>query len=451
MAILLSTAIPYVNAAPHLGHALELVQADVLARHARARGQDVRFISGTDDHSLKNVLAARAAGIPTADFVRHNAEEFQRLLGPLDVDCDDYIRTSDHPRHRANVEAIWRACAADLYQRDYTGDYCVGCEAFVAGSCPEHPEPPERVSERNWFFRLSRYTEPLLDALTSGRLRVEPEARRNEVIGFVRQGLRDFSVSRDASRAGRWGIPVPGDPGQVVYVWFDALVNYVTGADGQWPEFAARHVIGKGILRFHAVYWPAILLSAGLPLPESVLVHDYLSVSGAKIAKSAGNGVDPVELVGRYGVDAVRWWLTSEVPRVGDVDFTEARLVARYDADLASGLGNLASRVARLRGTPGTPEPFAERLHRQTAGKIDAALDRFDFRSATDAIRNAVAEANRYAEFTQPWKAADPAIPLATLISITDWLAAETAPFLPSGARRLTEIPGGAFRRGAIN
>lgn len=179
-------------------------------------------------------------------------------------------------------------------------------------------------------------------------------------------------------------------------------------------------------------------------------MHDYLSVSGAKIAKSAGNGVDPVDLVGRYGVDALRWWLTSEVPRVGDVDFTEARLVARHDTDLASGLGNLASRVAGLRGTPGIPDPFAERLHRQTAEKIDGALDRFDFRSATDAIRDAVAEANRYVEFTRPWQA-DPAIPLATLRSITGWLAAEVAPFLPGGARRLIEVPRGAFRRCALN
>src|SRR4051812_13372536 len=286
-----TTAIPYVNGDPHLGHALELVQADVLARHRRLRGDAVRLQSGTDDNALKNVDAAAAAGAPVADYVREQGDRFAALAGPLRLAFDDFLRTGSDPRHRPGVERLWRACAAagDLYERDYEGLYCSGCEAFVDGTCREHADPPERVVERNWFFRLSRHRDALLDALESGRLRIEPEHRRNEVLALVRGGLDDFSVSRPRERARGWGIPVPGDPEQVVYVWFDAPANCVTplagaGLEGGWRGSDERtHVIGKGILRFHAVYWPAILRSAGEPLPTSILVHEYLTVDGAKI------------------------------------------------------------------------------------------------------------------------------------------------------------------------
>lgn len=295
-----TTAIPYVNAAPHLGHALELVQADVLARHARLRGRPARFLTGTDDNALKNVTAARAAGVNVREFVDRNSARFTALRGPLSLSFDDFIRTSADARHRAGVERLWRECAAagDLYRRRYEGLYCPGCEQFYAepelpgGLCPEHRVRPETVAEENWFFRLSRYTDQLLEILESGRIRIEPAARRNEVLAFVRAGLTDFSVSRPAARAAGWAIPVPGDPGQVVYVWWDALANYVTalGYGGGDPDYRRwwdgagerTHVIGKGIVRFHAVYWPALLLSAGLPLPTTVLVHDYLTVDGAR-------------------------------------------------------------------------------------------------------------------------------------------------------------------------
>jgi methionyl-tRNA synthetase len=297
----ITTAIPYVNGDPHLGHALELVQADVLARHRRLRGKAVRFLSGTDDNALKNVDAAVAAGLPVAEFVAEKAQRFVDLAQPLQLSNDDFIRTSTDPRHRPGVEWLWRACAeaGDLYQRNYEGLYCSGCEAFLLpgdlhdGRCPEHGEPPELVVERNWFFRLSRYQGALLDLIESGRLRVEPEHRRNEVLAFVRSGLTDFSVSRAQERARGWGIPVPDDPEQVVYVWFDALANYITalrsGSNDDayrkwWRESDERlHVIGKGIIRFHAIYWPAILVSAAQPLPTTIFVHDYLTVEGQKL------------------------------------------------------------------------------------------------------------------------------------------------------------------------
>ncbi|TDD74530.1 methionine--tRNA ligase [Actinomadura darangshiensis] len=328
----ITTTIPYVNARPHLGFALELVQADVLARHLRRR-EDVRFQAGTDENSLKNVLAAEAAGVGVQEFVDGLAEEFSSLAGPLSLSVDDFIRTSRDPRHRAGVERLWRAWteSGDLYRRHYTGLYCIGCEQFygeeelAGGRCPEHGTVPQRVSEENWFFRLSRYADRVHDLISSGALRIEPAERRNEVLSFIKGGLDDVSVSRSTGRAHGWGIPVPGDPDQVIYVWWDALCNYVTALDygnggpdyRRWWEGDGRriHLLGKGVVRFHAVYWPAMLLSAGLPLPDEVLVHGYLTAGGQKISKSGGATADPVDLVRRYGVDAVRWWLLREVPK----------------------------------------------------------------------------------------------------------------------------------------
>ena len=364
--VYITTTIPYVNARPHLGFALELVQADVLARHHRGTGGQVRFQSGTDDNSLKNVLAAQAAGIGVREFVDASAAAFTGLAGPLLLSVDDVIRTSSDPRHAAGVERLWRACAArgDLYRKPYEGLYCVGCEQFYTpaeldeGRCPDHGTVPDLVSEVNWFFRLSRYAGQLRGLIADGAIRIEPAGRRNEVLALIDAGLDDFSVSRSTERARGWGIPVPGDPGQVIYVWWDALGNYLTALDyaddgenfGRWWAGASRRVqlLGKGVLRFHAVYWPAILLSAGEALPTDIVVHGYLTEHGRKISKSSGATVDPYDLVGRYGTDAVRWWLLREVPRGGDADFTVDRLVSRANDELANGFGNLVNRVVAL-------------------------------------------------------------------------------------------------------
>ena len=275
-----TTAIPYVNAPPHLGFALEIVQADVLARFHRLRGEDVRFLTGTDENSLKNVLAAERLGFDTAALVDRNAEAFLRLGVVLDLSFDDFIRTSRDQRHRLGVERLWQACdrRGDIYQKDYTGLYCVGCEQFYkaadldGGRCPEHGTEAVEISERNYFFRLSRYRDRLDRLIRDDVLRIEPDSRRNEVLGWIESGLEDISISRSSQRARGWGIRVPGDPDQVVYVWFDALANYITaldyGGDGAlfqryWASGGQReHVIGKGISRFHALYWPAMLLSA---------------------------------------------------------------------------------------------------------------------------------------------------------------------------------------------
>lgn len=447
-----TTAIPYVNAAPHLGHALELVQADVLARHARLRGRPARFLTGTDDNALKNVTAARAAGLPVADFVDRNAQAFADLRDPLALSFDDFIRTSTDARHRTGVAALWRASAerGDFYLKDYHGLYCAGCEQFwspqelSAGRCPEHGTQPEPVTERNWFFRLSRYQDRILSLLESGTIAVEPAARRHEVLAFVRAGLSDISVSRPRSRAGGWGIPVPDDPSQVVYVWWDALANYVTALEGAdydrwWAGPTERtHVIGKGIIRFHAVHWPALLLSAGRPLPTRILVHDYLTVDGAKLSKSSGNAIDPVALATRYGTDALRWWLLRNVPPVGDTDFTTARLIRSHDQDLAHGIGNLVNRTLTLThknpDLTGTPTALTPDLPAQ----IDKAVAAFDLRAATSAIREAVATANRYVTETRPWELRETAgDALATLLAVCRQIADELTPFLPTGAARL--------------
>jgi methionyl-tRNA synthetase len=444
---------------------------------AGLRGERVRFLSGTDDNSLKNVEAAQAAGEPVAEFVNAKAARFAALREPLDLSHDDFIRTSIDPRHRPGAERLWRACAAsgDLYERYYEGLYCTGCEAFidpnelVAGLCPEHQREPEHVAERNWFFRLSRYADRLSELISTGGLRIEPEQRRNEVVGFIRGGLQDFSVSRSRDRARGWGIPVPGDASQVIYVWFDALANYISALDygtggeryREWWERSDEriHVIGKGIIRFHAVYWPAILLSAGEPLPTAIYVHDYLTVEGHKLAKSAGHTHDPLEIGDRFGTDALRWWFLRDVPRTGDADFREALLVARAN-ELAGGLGNLVNRTITLanryrpQGVGAKPARSSEAaaLHAvvgATPGEIDTALARVDFRGATTALWRLVDEANRFVTTTRPWELAkaeadgrlDAAYSLDeilhTLLLACNVLRREFEPFLPAASRRI--------------
>jgi methionyl-tRNA synthetase len=467
----ITTTIPYVNARPHIGFALELVQADVLARYRRGRGDAVRFQAGTDDHSLKNVLAAEAAGVDVREFVDRNAEAFLALGGALSLSIDDVIRTSRDSRHRPGVERFWRACSADLYRQRYEGLYCTGCEQFYTpaelfdGRCPEHETVPQQVSEENWFFRLSRYAGPLREAITTGRLRIEPAGRRNEVLAFIDRGLEDFSVSRPAERAGGWGIPVPGDPGQVIYVWWDALCNYVTalGPSGDayrrwWAGDGSRvHLLGKGVLRFHAVYWPAMLLSSGQPLPTDMFVHDYLTAGGRKISKSGAGAtaLEPAALAAEYGADAVRWWLLREVPRVGDADFTVERLIARADDELANGLGNLVNRVVAMvhryrDGRIPSPAPVPpggadlEAAIRLAGDRVGTALDGFDFRQATAAVWAIADEANRFINRARPWDLAkaDPGGQLdAVLYLLTRACSAagrELAPFLPDAAARIT-------------
>lgn len=486
MAYYVTTSIPYVNAAPHLGHALEDVQADAFARYHRLAGDNTFFLTGTDENSLKNVLAAEREGVPVRDLVDRFSRRFLDLTQALNVTPNDFIRTSIDPRHLSGVRKFWEACRrrGDVYRCAYRGLYCVGCEQFytpdelVDGLCPEHLTKPEVVEEENYFFRLSRYADQLLQLIDSERLRIIPDSRRNEVRSFIKRGLQDISISRSSLRAHSWGIQVPGDPDQVVYVWFDALTNYITAlgyADDAelyrqfWVENPNRvHAIGKGIVRFHAVYWPAMLLSAGVPLPSTIFVHGYLTVEGQKISKSLGVVVDPFDLVRRYGVDPVRYWLLREVPPTGDADYSDARFEHRYTADLANGLGNLlnrtASMVVRYRQgvvpAPGSPEPADRPLldvAHGLAGQIQRAMEEdYDPQAALAAIWAVVDEANRYVERTAPWslaraeKSGDVAARLrldAVLYHLVESLrivGEALRPFLPETAERMAAQLGGS-------
>ncbi len=428
----ITTSIPYVNARPHIGHALEFVQADALARYHRLRGDDTRFLTGTDDNALKNVQAAAAEGVSTQQLVDRNAATFLALKEPLALSFDDFIRTSSEERHTAGVRKLWQACErnGDVYKQGYKGLYCVGCERFYTeaeldrGVCPIHRRPPESVEEENYFFRLSRYGERLRELIASQTLHILPETRRNEVLRFIESGLEDFSISRSQSRARGWGIQVPGDPHQVMYVWFDALGNYITALGyAQDSELYRRywlknphrvHVIGKDILRFHAVYWPAMLLAAHEPLPTTIYVHEFLTVGGEKISKSLGNVVDPMAITREFGTDALRYWLLREMQRTEDGDFTPERLVRRYNDDLANDLGNLLNRTVSMIGRYRegiVPEPTAaESAEQDLIGlaeglpeKIYTALDLFDFRAALTEIWELVTRTNQYVEQTAPW------------------------------------------------
>jgi methionyl-tRNA synthetase len=458
--VYVTTSIPYVNAAPHLGIALEFVLADTIARFHRLTGVPTRLQSGTDDNSLKNVLAAEREGVPVRTLVDRNAAAFERVLQALDVETDGFIRTSSDPVHAEGVAELWRACAArgDLYRQQYRGLYCVGCEQFFTpdeledGRCPEHGTPPETIEEENWFFRLSRYQDEIRSLLESGRLRVVPETRRREALAFVAGGLRDLSVSRARERARGWGIPVPGDPGQVVYVWFDALANYLTALGYPrrtaayrtfWEDATTTHVVGKGILRFHAVYWPAILLSAGLPPPDRLLVHGYLQANGSRLSKSSGVHADPVAAAERVGTDALRYWLLRAVGRGEDADWTEERALDLRRAELANELGNLLQRtigLVRRAGGVVRPAPADAELGASAAGldaRLSSALcDELDPQAALSATWGLVRAANRYANQQQPWRL-DGAARDGAVLSLAESLRVVSValrPFLPRTA-----------------
>jgi methionyl-tRNA synthetase len=485
--LFLSTAIPYVNAPPHVGHALELLLGDALARHERQRGRDVRLTGGTDDHSLKNARAAAARGISTRELISEQGETFRRLQAPLGVALDDYLHTSRDARHLPAVTALWRRCAeaGDLYRKAYAGLYCTGCEAFlneselVAGGCSVHREPLEQVQETNWFFRLSRYEQPLLAALASGVLRVEPRERQNEVESFVRGGLIDFSVSRSQARARDVGVGVPGDESQVIYVWFDALANYlsVLGFPESTPELerywseapaAREHLIGKDVLRFHAVYWPAILLSAGLPLPSAVKVHGYVTLEGNKIGKSLGNAVDPFGLIARFGTNAVRFYCLRHLHTTRDSDFRVEKLIEAHDSELAGKIGNLLQRVTALalrhpslplvKGLAAASDADRELGDAATRActHVRQAVDDFALHQALASILELAGAANRYADSQEPWtlsrraKAAKTPEATADLLAQLDhvlWRLCEAlrvtaillAPFLPGASRAIVE------------
>ena len=458
-----TTAIPYVNAAPHIGFAFEIVQADAIARYHRSIGDDTFFLTGTDENALKNVQSAEKSGIPVQKFVDQNSQRFEDLKGALNLSFDDFIRTTEE-RHILGAQKLWQACdPGDIYKKKYRGLYCVGCEQFytekelVDGKCPEHGTVPETVEEENYFFKLSKYQNRLEKLIESNELGIVPESRRNEILSFIKGGLEDFSISRSKARAKGWGIPVPGDKNQVIYVWFDALSNYINALgyadDGEkfkkyWLENENRtHVIGKGIIRFHAVYWPAMLLSAGIPLPTEIFVHGYLTVDGQKISKSLGNAtasggapqdavvIDPFALAEKYGTDPVRYYLLAKFSPFEDGDFSEAKLKETYNAGLANGLGNLVSRVAKL----AEGKEIGDRRSEIGEEKYENALENFRLDEALAIAWSRMSELDKYVNENKPWEKQDEALDkdLRYLISNILSLTSLLEPFLPETAEKI--------------
>ncbi len=351
-----TTPIYYVNARPHIGHAYTNIVADALARRARLLGKDTIFLTGTDENAQKNVEAAEKAGKPVQAYVDEMSAIWRQTFDSLGFTHTDFIRTTE-PRHIAGVntfvKAVWDK--GDIYKGSYTGLYCVGCEQFykeadlINGVCPVHKTAPNQITEENYFFKLSAYREKLLTYICEHPDFIQPTARRTEVVSYIEKFMEDVSITRQSMQ---WGIPLPQDPTQAIYVWFDALVNYLTGVgygtdEAQFQKYwpAQLHLVGKDIIKFHCALWPAMLMSAGLPLPERVFAHGYFTVDGEKMSKSLGNVVDPVAIAEKYGMDALRYYLLREIPFGEDGDFSEVRLRERFAGELANGVGNLTARV----------------------------------------------------------------------------------------------------------
>jgi methionyl-tRNA synthetase len=460
----LTTAIDYSNGDPHLGHALEKVGADAIARYRRLRGDRVHFLMGMDEHSQSVLQATARAGVTPQVWVDRMAARFQDFWRRLECSHDDWIRTTE-PRHARSVTELLRRIQRrnpdDLYVAEYEGLYCTGCEEFkqesqiVNGRCIEHPTLDlVRTRERNHFFRLSRYRDRILELITSGTLRVEPAIRRNEVVRLLEGGLQDISVSRLRQP---WGIPFPDDPDQTVYVWFDALINYLSatgfpepGYERLWP--ADLHVIGKGITRFHCVIWPAMLLAAGLELPRQVWAHGYVQWEGTKMSKTSGTAVTLDEAIERHGPDSLRYFLLREVGFEADGNFTWERFDDRYTADLADGFGNLASRslamLMKYRGgvVPAPRAPTSlDQAGDRALGDYARAMDALDLRGGAEAAWNLVSAANLYVQQSAPWalakaeKAVELDEVLGALARTLCRLAVMASPFIPGKAQTLWE------------
>lgn len=453
-----TTSIPYVNGEPHLGHAMEFVMADVLARRARQQEKTVAFSIGTDEHGSKIAEKAAELKVTPQELSDKMSAQFAKLAKNLDISNTYFVRTTDEG-HEQRAKLIWKALEKDIYKGKYVGWYCTGDEAFFTetevkqynGVCPNHNRPFEKIEEENYFFKLSAYTDKVREAIESGEFQVVPESRRNEILNVLNAGLEDISVSRPKDKV-VWGIPVPGDSKQVMYVWFEALMNYITvigypeheNFKQFWP--AATQVIGKDILRFHAAIWPAMLLGMGLPLPKQLYVHSFINIDGKKMSKSLGNYVSPNEVIEKYGADPFRYFFLRHIPSYEDGDFSWPAFEAAYNNELANELGNAVQRTAAMvtkyqKGLIGDI-PAAE----HDTAQYEAALDACRFDRALDEVWEQVRGLNQYIDQEKPWeiaKAGDEdhlrevlAYQASALLEIADLLE----PFLPTTATKIRNV-----------
>jgi methionyl-tRNA synthetase len=416
----ITTTIPYANAPPHIGFALEIVQADVLARWNRLNGKDVFFLTGTDEHGIKNYQAAKKAGLSPQDFVDKNSADFKKLTKVLNISNTNFIRTSDKKNHWPGVIELWKKLAGDIYKKKYKGLYCKGCERFVTekdlegGKCPDHPNLKiEKIAEENYFFKLSKYSDKIRELIEKDEIKIIPTKWKNDFLGLIKDGLTDVSFSRDKKHL-PWGIPVLGDDKQICYVWVEALGNYLTGIGypdkkfkKYWP--ADIHVVGKDMLRFHAGIWPGMLLSAGLPLPKQVVVHGFLTVGGHKMSKSRGNVVAPLELVKKYKADSIRYFLIREIPFDDDGDFSESELIERHNNELIANYGNLFYRVTsfinqNFTSVPsGTEDGKLKKKLAATVEIVEKKMEQLKLHEALKEIMHLSAIVNKYFQDGRPW------------------------------------------------
>ncbi|MFH0830772.1 MAG: methionine--tRNA ligase [Parcubacteria group bacterium] len=468
-----TTAIAYVNAKPHIGFAFELLAADVLARYHRLKGVEVRFVTGTDEHGTKIARAAKKAGKQPKEFSAEISQSYCELVNTLSISADEFVRTSEET-HKKVAQEIWKRADAtgDIYKKKYKGLYCVGCEAFLApseirkadeaggkaGTCCIHGTKPELVEEENYFFALSRYTSWLKQYLDEHKQFVQPVGRFNEIYALVERGLEDVSISRPKAKLS-WGVEVPGDPEHVMYVWFDALTNYLTGCgflqdtptfERLWP--ADVQIIGKEILRFHAALWPAMLKSARLALPHRIYSHGHIRVEGRKMSKSLGNVVDPFAVVNKYGLEAFRYFLLAEIPFADDGNYSESRLVERHNSELANGIGNLVARVTTMTqkfAESKVPQAKPDRHYIEQAEQFiheyDAAIEELRFHDAISALNRFVTWANQFVDVSKPWILAksDPkklASVLRTLLESVKLVGLHLQPIIPATAERIVGV-----------
>jgi len=433
----ITTAIDYVNAKPHIGHAYEKVLADAIARWKRQAGEKVFFLTGTDENAQKNVLAAKEKGVSISRFVDENSKSFIELCKKLNISNDDFIRTTEE-RHRKTVQDIFKKVyeKGEIYKGKYEGLYCEGCECFVTekdlvdGKCPEHNKKPILLSEEAYFFKLSKYKDRIEKFIKDY---IIPEARKKEILTRLREeGLKDLCVSRTNLD---WGIDSPIDKKFKVYVWFDALVNYISGSNGNWP--ADLHIVGKGINWFHSVIWPAILLSAGYELPKKLLVHSYLNLGGKKISKSLGNVISPLELVKKYGADSVRYSLLR-CSVFEDSDYSESILIERHNNELANKLGNLVSRVAALVERYGIKKTENKLIKKLKLKEIEKHFENYQIDRALNEIFAFIDICNEYVQKNELWISGDRKI-LYELVESIKEIAKLLYPFIPETSEKITK------------